>query len=255
MKKISVITINFNNNIGLKKTIRSVISQPLFNNHIEYIIIDGGSNDGSVETIQEFEDSIRYWVSEKDQGIYHAQNKGIVRAGGKYCLFLNSGDFLCDNFVLQKVVDQKLDKDIVYGNMKINWGNNSVTDGYMPEYIDLRHMLKDTLWHPVSFIRRALFDTYGKYDLAYKLVADYDFFFKVLIANHCNSKHISVFVSEFNTEGLSSDPKRKTFENEERKRVISSYLSPEETKKALKYLKRTKSPFMRLVTYLKHKLN
>ena len=93
-QKISVITINYNNCKGLQRTLRSVLSQtyPI----LEYIVIDGGSTDGSVEEIRKLESNIDYWVSESDKGIYHAMNKGIRKATGDYCLFLNSGDSLHD---------------------------------------------------------------------------------------------------------------------------------------------------------------
>ena len=88
--KLSVITINFNNRDGLRKTIESVVNQTY--NDFEYIIIDGGSTDGSVDVIKEYADRIDYWVSEPDKGIYNAMNKGIDVAKGEYCIFMNSGD-------------------------------------------------------------------------------------------------------------------------------------------------------------------
>ena len=90
---ISIITINLNNKDGLKRTIESVINQNKFD-IIEYIIIDGGSTDGSVDIIKEYNDKITYWVSEKDKGIYNAMNNGIKASSGDYLLFLNSGDHL-----------------------------------------------------------------------------------------------------------------------------------------------------------------
>ena len=91
---ISVITINYNNHAGLLKTIDSVVNQTY--NNFEYIIIDGGSTDGSVDVIYKYADRIDYWVSEPDKGIYNAMNKGIDVAKGEYCIFLNSGDSFCD---------------------------------------------------------------------------------------------------------------------------------------------------------------
>jgi glycosyltransferase involved in cell wall biosynthesis len=88
--KLSVITINYNNAIGLRKTIESVVNQTF--RDYEYIIIDGGSTDGSVDVIKEYADKIDYWVSEPDKGIYNAMNKGVAAAHGEYTNFLNSGD-------------------------------------------------------------------------------------------------------------------------------------------------------------------
>ena len=111
---ISIITINLNNKDGLKRTIESVINQTRFD-IIEYIIIDGGSTDGSVDLIKQYQDKISYWVSEKDTGIYNAMNKGIDVSTGEYSLYLNIGDYFNSYDIIEKVYDE-LDKDIVYVN-------------------------------------------------------------------------------------------------------------------------------------------
>lgn len=226
MIKLSVITINYNNAKGLEKTIQSVISQTFID--YEYIIIDGGSYDGSKEIIEKQTTKITYWVSEKDKGIYNAMNKGIKQAKGEYCLFLNSGDFLCSDKVLEEVFVITSIADIIYGNMMIDWGNGKKTEGKMPDTITTQQMYNDTLWHPVSFIKRELFDKYGLYNEAYKIVADYDFFFKTIIANKVSTKHIPLLVSVYNVDGFSSKSENKVIEKEERTRVIQTYLSQEE---------------------------
>ena len=96
--KLSVITINFNNRDGLRKTIESVVNQTY--KDFEYIVIDGGSTDGSVDVIKEYTDRIDYWVSEPDKGIYNAMNKGIDVAQGEYCLFLNCMGILNEKHLL-----------------------------------------------------------------------------------------------------------------------------------------------------------
>lgn len=96
--KLSIISINLNNSEGLQKTIRSVIRQT--NSDFEYIVIDGNSKDGSLNVIKNFDNQITYWVSEPDSGIYNAMNKGISKSTGRYCLFLNSGDWLADENVI-----------------------------------------------------------------------------------------------------------------------------------------------------------
>ena len=111
---ITIITINLNNKNGLKRTIESVINQT-YRDKMQYIIIDGDSNDGSKEIINQYKDNIDYWVSEKDNGLYNAMNKGIQAATNDYCLFLNSGDYLSENNVIQTIYDS-LDADIVYGD-------------------------------------------------------------------------------------------------------------------------------------------
>src|ERR1700746_2743427 len=119
MSKLSVITINFNDANGLEKTINSVLSQTVPN--IEFIIIDGASTDKSVETIERFSDKIAYWISEKDKGIYDAQNKGAAKATGDYLLFMNSGDCFYDENVVKDLYEflKENTKKIIYGNAKV----------------------------------------------------------------------------------------------------------------------------------------
>ena len=112
--KLSVITINFNNRDGLRKTIESVVNQTF--KDFEYIIIDGGSTDGSVDVIKEYADRIDYWVSEPDKGIYNAMNKGIDVAKGEYCIFMNSGDCFYVNDVYENVFRELDGVDIIIGD-------------------------------------------------------------------------------------------------------------------------------------------
>src|SRR5574344_3096999 len=93
--KYSIITINYNNKVGLERTIKSVINQTC--KDYEYIIIDGTSTDGSKEVIDKYKQYLNYWVSEPDEGIYYAMNKGTLMSHGDYCNFLNSGDCYTDN--------------------------------------------------------------------------------------------------------------------------------------------------------------
>ncbi len=226
MPRLSVITINYNNLTGLMLTVQSVLAQSF--KDFEYVVIDGGSTDGSAAYIQEHASQLAYFVSESDSGIYNAQNKGIKAAKGEYLLFLNSGDFLCNSEVLQTVFSYPVETDIVFGNMMINWGEGQVSRGLMPDTINLEHMYRDTLWHPVSFIRKAVFDRLGLYDESYRLVADYEFFFKAIVVHKVSARRIDVDIAEYDTRGASSDPANKKQELEERNRVWKTYLKPEE---------------------------
>lgn len=222
MKKLSIITINFNDSKGLQKTIESVINQTYLN--YEFIVIDGGSSDDSKSIIEKYQSKITHWVSEKDTGIYNAMNKGILNAQGEYCLFLNSGDYLFNTTVFENVFSKKTDADIIYGNMQIDWGNTNITVGKMPQKMTFEHMYLDTLWHPVSFIKRNLFEKYGMYNEAYKIVADYDFFFKVIIMHSVSMQYIDLVISSYNVNGLSSLAENKILEKNERQKVKQSYL-------------------------------
>ena len=117
--KLSIITVNLNNAGGLQKTIESVVTQTWLD--FELIIVDGDSTDGSVEVIQQFNDSAIpqfHWVSEPDSGVYQAMNKGIRMAQGEYLLFLNSGDFLVDSNVLSQVFKFGFSADILFGKCR-----------------------------------------------------------------------------------------------------------------------------------------
>ena len=202
MSLITIITINFNNAKGLKKTIDSVVSQNF--QDFEYSVIDGCSKDESVELIKQ-SPRIDYWVSEKDAGIYDAMNKGIKQARGRYCLFLNSGDYLFSKSSLETVHPYLLlGVDIVYGNMKIENEDGSCTDGFMTVNVNRNHMMRDTLWHPVSFIRAELFQVCGLYDTNYRIVADYKWFLHAMFKQKVSLHHVDAFVSVFEMGGVSN---------------------------------------------------
>ncbi|MCW3084102.1 MAG: glycosyltransferase [Bacteroidetes bacterium] len=224
MPKVSIITINYNDAAGLEKTIRSVIAQTYTD--LEFVVIDGGSTDGSVDVIKKYADKITFWVSEKDKGIFNAQNKGIEKASGEYCLFLNSGDFLVNENVLKNAFSYNYSTAIIYGDMQIDVGNNQIVHGKMPEKISFYQMYSDTLWHPVSFIKRELFTKFGNYDETFKMVADYDFFFRAIIMNNVSTQHIPLEISVYNVNGFSSKSEFKSIEKAERLAVLNKYLPP-----------------------------
>lgn len=211
--KLSIITINFNNSNGLQKTIESVVGQTYTN--YEYIIIDGGSSDDSKDTIKLYDKKIKYWVSEPDKGVYHAMNKGIKKANGEYCLFLNSGDTLINNNVLEVVFENFPDKDIVYGNLQ----NSSGLDVYANQ-LKFSTFFYSSIGHPVSFIRRTLFDIYGTYNEKYKIVSDWEFFIIALVKNNCSYQHINTTISYFEPGGISNNPKNELLQINEREEVL-----------------------------------
>ena len=198
---ISIITINLNNKEGLTKTIESVVNQTYFDK-IEYIIIDGGSTDGSVDVIKEFADKISYWVSEQDNGIYNAMNKGIKLATGDYFLFLNSGDYLSQNNVIERVFPYLEDGyDMVYGNeWKVKAGSAQYEAKY-PDKLSESFFKMTTLPHQSTFIKRELLN--DDYDENYKVISDWLFFLKIF-RNKATYKHMPFIVSVYNCDGISS---------------------------------------------------
>ncbi|SHF41371.1 Glycosyltransferase involved in cell wall bisynthesis [Bacteroides luti] len=198
MKKLSIITINYNNCNGLKKTIESIVNQTY--SDYEYIIIDGGSTDGSVEIIKEYADKIDYWVSEPDKGIYNAMNKGILKSTGEYCNFMNSGDSYHQTDVLENVL-QFCNADIVAG--KYIKGNMDYPFGHRFDSITMLDFVKGTIPHPASFIKRSLFED-NLYDENYKVISDWKFFIDVLIFKNCSFRNIEIIVTDFDDSGISS---------------------------------------------------
>src|SRR5438105_14705 len=119
--RISIITVVYNNVANIEVTILSILNQTYKN--IEYIVIDGGSTDGTLDVIKKYKDKISFWVSEKDNGIYDAMNKGIKVATGEWINFINSGDSYFDNDVLEKIMEAEYFNatsiDVIYGNTQI----------------------------------------------------------------------------------------------------------------------------------------
>lgn len=199
----SIITINLNNLSGLTKTVDSVLNQQ--SALYEYIVVDGGSTDGSVDFLQGVKDKLAFFISEKDNGIYDAMNKGIQQASGKYILFLNSGDYFYDNLSLCKLGADSHDTDIVFGNMLVNDEGVSRVQAY-PSTLNMKYFRVETLPHPCTLIKRSLFNTFGLYNTTYKIVSDWAFFVDVIIKGKVSYRHVETLVSVFNLSGLSSRP-------------------------------------------------
>jgi glycosyltransferase involved in cell wall biosynthesis len=229
--KLSIITINLNNAEGLSRTIKSVLSQTFTD--FEYVIIDGASTDGSVDIIKQYVDKITYWVSEPDKGIYNAMNKGILKANGEYLLFLNSGDYLYSDSVLEKVfgqnessasiltgIMQKINSDSCFIELDKGQLYKRRIAGY--EKLTLYDMFYGTLNHSSSFIKRNLFEEYGLYNENYKIVSDWIFFLIAIGLNSVDVKYIDVVISCFDMTGISNRDDKLLIK--ERKNVITQFL-------------------------------
>jgi glycosyltransferase involved in cell wall biosynthesis len=222
-KMISIITVNLNNVAGLGKTMESILYQSTTN--FEYLIIDGGSTDGSVDLIEKYVNQLTYWVSESDSGIYDAMNKGIKAATGKYCLFLNSGDYLYNHMVIENIEKYlTLDNDLVYGNFILTTTNNTQIIKTPPQKITFDFLFDSSLPHNATFIKRDLFDLYGYYNTNYKIVADWEFFYNTIINKHIKTKHIDLTISVFDGSGISNDKKYRKQLLIERENIKKIYL-------------------------------
>ena len=243
--KLSIITINYNNAAGLKKTLDSVAIQTYTD--FEHIIVDGASSDGSVDVIREYEQSLASnlsplasrlkWISEKDTGIYNAMNKGIYMAIGEYLLFLNSGDYLVDKNVLTNVCKELDGIDIIQGNIIEDYPKWSCRyRGYGKSNITFIDVINGHFLHQATFFYHKLFETYGMYEDKFKKCSDTYFYIRCLGLGNATFKYVDIDIANFDTNGISSmkDPKWIQIDKEEdaiwygenfSKRLIDFYTS------------------------------
>lgn len=193
---ITIITINYNNCQGLSRTIESVVSQTSLD--YEWIVIDGGSTDGSVEVLERNKDCFAFCVSEKDSGVYNAMNKGILHATGDYIIFMNSGDVFLNAGVLQDVIPL-LDKDIVAGAVLIEGTEKRKTS---PSSLTPWSVLNYNIPHQAEFIRRSLFSTIGLYAEDLSILSDLEFNLKASLKD-CSYKSLQYDVASVEQGGIS----------------------------------------------------
>jgi len=280
--KISIITVCKNPGESIKRTVESVLSQTYCN--IEYIVVDGGSTDSTVEGIR---DAVERWnggeqqvagvtversngggqqvaggtvewsnggveenstptrlhtytgehtgspllkfVSQPDTGIYNAMNKGIDLASGEYLLFLNAGDYLVDGDVISKVVENiekdESKNDIYFGDI-ISEDPETMGRYQVPNRLKNINSLKLFFWtvpHAAAFIKKEALTKVGGYDESFKISADYDFFVKAFVDQKMKFNHISLNVSVFQTDGISSDPRNAGLLKNENLKIIEKY--------------------------------
>ena len=204
---VSIITINYNNADGLRKTLDSVCAQTF--SDYEQIIVDGGSTDGSVEVIREalrdkdFAKRVSWWRSEKDGGIYDAMNKGIQRANGSFVFMLNSGDCFSDKNVLSQMEEALRANEgcVVYGAVDY-YGERGYLYTYSTSQDDL--LKERNIPHQACFIARSLHEKIGLYDCSYKIYADFDFMIKSYKAG-VKFVHVPLVVSDCDLIGASSN--------------------------------------------------
>lgn len=201
-KKLSIITINYNNLEGLKSTVESVVNQTW--QKFEYIIIDGGSTDGSAEYIESQRTHIDYWVSEPDKGIYNAMNKGIAKATGEYLLFLNSGDHLFDNETISKCNVHLNLYDLITFDIQMIERKISKIVSY-PDRLRFSNLFADMICHQSTFHKNELFDTVGLYDENMKFVSDWKFLILALFKYNCSYTRIKETLATYYLDGISSD--------------------------------------------------
>lgn len=220
--KITIITINYNNLNGLKNTVSSVVNQTW--REFEYVVIDGGSTDGSAEFIKSQSEFIDYWISEPDNGIYNAMNKGIVKSTGEYLLFLNSGDHFFDIETLSKCNIYLDSHDLVTFDIKMIEDEKNRIVSY-PDKFRFSNLFNNGLCHQSTFIKRKLFDSVGLYDENLKFVSDWKFFILALFKNQCSYFKANEILAVFYLDGVSSDLTNKKMLMSEKKQVLEEYFT------------------------------
>ena len=214
--KYSIITVNYNNKEGLRKTIESVIHQTF--SDFEFIVIDGGSTDGSVEVLKEYDAQIDYWVSEPDGGIYQGMNKGIKKAIGDYLNFMNSGDCFYATDILEKVSHYNSKADFIVGkdyhyNTETRQGHASI----QPPRTTMIHFFVATLDHQSTFVKRELFKD-SLYDESHRLVSDWIFYTEKIVKEQKQVQFIPDIICRREEGGLSEQQREKN------RKEINEYL-------------------------------
>lgn len=201
--KLSIITINYNNLDGLKKTMESVFAQTC--KDFEYIVIDGASADGGAGYIQDHANQLTYWVSEKDTGIYNAMNKGVRAANGEYVLMLNSGDFLVDNHVIERIIPELDGTDIIQGNTIITrQGDEYLNRGYGRSDISFIDVQCGHFVHQAAFCKHSLFNQYGYFDESLRIHGDTKFFYLTLGFGNATFRYVDVNIAYYDMNGISA---------------------------------------------------
>ena len=246
--KLSIITINYNNAEGLRKTLASVAAQTY--REIEHIIVDAASTDGSVDVIHEYESLNRssvhpltiIWSSKKDKGIYNGMNVGIKKATGDYIQILNSGDILASDDVTARMAaalesSNPLNSNplipngtaILYGNMLKDYGNGKIvrdTCGggmYTPE--SFLYFYNGTLNHDCAYIRRDLFEKYGLYNEDMKICSDWEWYVRAIVLGEEKPVYTNIDVTIFDMNGISeSGGKNKDIILKERREYLEKIL-------------------------------
>lgn len=221
--KFSIITVCLNAP-NLRQTCDSIVNQTY--QDFEWLVIDGGSNQETLDIFEQYRNRIDFFVSEKDNGIYNAMNKGIANATGEYLLFLNAGDSFYSADVLDQFVNAGLDADIIYANMQYD---NTKSVFVPADILDAKFWVKYSLPHQATLIKRELFNLYGPYNEKNKVVSDYEKWLEFIYVNHCTYKHVNFTGCVFDCTGLSSNSNY----DKELTTAMCKYMTPSEIKTAI----------------------
>lgn len=210
--KVSVITVCYNRKATIEQSIKSVLGQDYPN--IEYIIIDGNSSDGTQDIIKLYADKISNYVSERDKGMYDAINKGLTRATGDIVGLMHSDDVFYDKQVISKIVDgfqKNPDTDGVYGNgiYVTNDDEQKIVRNRIGGEYDYKRLKSGWLpLHPTVYIKKAVIERYGNYNLDFKIASDTEFLLRYLFKYKVSMTYINTYIVKMRMGGLSTNYKR-----------------------------------------------
>ena len=224
MDKITVITVTFNAADTLEQAILSVTGQTY--PCTEFIIIDGKSQDGTVEIIKKYEDKLALWVSEKDNGIYDAMNKGIDKATGDRIIFLGADDCFSSPEILATIFSSRdhSNVDVLYGNVQLS-SSKKIFGGKK----DYNKLLEQNINHQAIFYKKSLFEKKGKFNTRYKVLADYHYNLELFRDDDIKKEYHPVTITLFNDKGVSNNTIDKNFFNDMVTRLVDVEKMPPTT--------------------------
>lgn len=217
--KLSVITVCYNAETTIERTLRSVIAQTYADK--EFVVIDGGSTDGTLDILKQYEDKIDVLISEPDKGIYDAMNKGVAKASGDYVIFINADDYFYDDNVLSEV-SKCPPADFIFGDQYDEEdGERRLAENL--DALDVYHMFRGYFAHQSILAKRELFEKYGTFDLSYKICADWDWILRCLV-NGASTARMNSPIAVFTVGGASGIAGKKGLLSAERKHLLAKNL-------------------------------
>ena len=198
--KVSIITIAYNNLEGLKRTYESIRRQTF--RDYEWLVIDGGSTDGTKRFLEEHDSELAFWCSEPDKGVYNAQNKGTRHAKGEYCIYMNSGDSFYADDVLEKVFAKDIDADVIYGSWELVFEDGKKVEGNVPEVADLAYFFDDNMCHQAMLIKRDVILA-RPYDESFPIYADWEEWLALYMQGK-TFRRVDILICDFMVGGLST---------------------------------------------------
>jgi glycosyltransferase involved in cell wall biosynthesis len=230
---ISIVTVARNAAPSIEATLTSVLRQSY--PHIEHVVVDGASTDGTRERIESCRDGIAKFVSEPDEGIYQAMNKGLSMAIGEFVLFLNADDTLVHRDAIKAAVAGIAaahgDAEVYHGGIVRYDSVNGRADIWRPEAVNEVSLFRGALPHPATFYRRRVFDRVGGFDESYRIAGDYEWAVRAHLKHGCGFAPIAALVAVFTQGGVSSGPELAATNVREMKRTVAAHYSPSQARR------------------------